>query len=166
MKQVRFKNRRLAVVLMLLLLVNSSFLGLLAYSVYQAQAVNAFTVGYGEIEIEEDFEPPAKMLPGITIRKEVAVVNTGTVPCRVRLLAKYTSSQMAALSVVDFDREHWSETGDYFYYKYVLQPGEKTAPLFSEIKISEAASQSELEPFDILIYGEAIQENGLLWSEL
>lgn len=165
MKRISFNKHSLAAALVILLFLNGSCLGLLAYSADRAQAANCFSVGYGEIAIEEAFEPPKKLLPGISIKKEVAILNTGPVPCRVRILAEYTSSRMAALSLVDFDREHWLENGDYFYYKHILQPGEKSVPLFSRIQIRETASQGELEPFDILIYGEAIQEDSLLWGK-
>ncbi|MCQ4635335.1 hypothetical protein NE619_01215 [Anaerovorax odorimutans] len=164
MVKIKNRDKPLIAAMVLLLLLAAGCFGILAYSTYRDQTVNAFTVGYGEIAIEEDFKPPRKLLPGISIKKEVAVANTGPVPCSVRVLAKYTSSKMIKFSSVDFNTEAWTAKGDYFYYNSILQPGEKTIPLFTSIQIQDNVSQAQLEPFDVLIYAEAIQADGVKWD--
>lgn len=155
----RTEKKLIGLIVLLFVSVFSCF-GIIAYSVFKQQAVNTFTVGYNKIEIEEDFVPPERLQPGIVIKKEVRIVNSGPTACYVRIMAQYTDSLMKRASSIDINTADWGINGDYYYYKLPLKPGEKTSNLFNKITISEQATQAELSAFDILIYAEAKQAEG------
>lgn len=45
----------------------------------------------------------------------------------------------------------------YYYYKYILKPGDSTKPIFTTIDVKEEANDIVLDGFDIYIYAESVQ---------
>lgn len=157
-------ERPLFVLVLLLLGMVISTAGIMAYSIWQQGLLNCFSAGYSQIRINEKFEPPEQMVPGVQIRKEVTIENTGPVSCCIRVLAQYTDSSMESYSTLDLNLKDWTKKGEYYYYNHVLEPGEHTAALFHSIQIHEEVRAALLRPFDVLIYAEAKQaDSTALW---
>ncbi|MDR1927185.1 MAG: SipW-dependent-type signal peptide-containing protein [Oscillospiraceae bacterium] len=138
-----------------------SFGGTLAYLYATDAAVNSFTIGENRVEIEEPFEPPPKLEPGITFPKAPAVRNTGNLACFVRMRADFSDAlAKATCEALDINTAHWEydATDGYYYYKHLLEPGEITEALFEEVKIKSAATEAELREFDITVYAESRQQ--------
>lgn len=131
-----------------------------AYLIAKDEANNTFTVGETEIEINEVYEPPQELKPGVQFTKEPTIKNTGNLPCFVRMRADFSSNAAKEFcEPLNIDTTHWeySEADGYYYYKTLLSPGASTEPLFTTVTIKSDADPSAVENFDILIYGEAVQ---------
>ena len=135
-----------------------------AYSVSTAAAMNEYTVGDNEIEINEVFEPPARLNDGDEIQKEVTVTNTGRTDCAVRLFIKPNDMEIMNHIAIDFNMEDWHDGQDgYYYYKGILAPGQTTEALFSEVSIQSAAVQQ----FQLFVFGESrAAKRGQNWYEV
>lgn len=118
---------------------------------------NAFTIGYVETQIEEDYDPPSKLEPGVSFKKDVKINNTGKNDCYIRVLVEFSDSQMGNLCILDYNTNAWTYNDDdgYWYYNQKLKAGESTESLFTNVKISEDADPADFEDFDILIYHES-----------
>ena len=133
-----------------------------AYLTDIAIASNVVIVGSIDIEINEIFEPPVKLEPGISFTKDVSITNTGISDCYVRIKAVYTDSDMGDYCTLDIDTENfiYNEKDNFYYYKNVLKQGEKSPSLFTTVTLSEAIKAEEIKDFDILIYAESFQASG------
>ena len=105
--------------------------GTVAYLVTHTDpVVNTFTPGEVSCQVEEKFE-------GNNVKTEAVIKNTGNVPAyiRVAVVANTIDAQgnitgMASLPQVDWLNEaNWTKSGDFYYYKGVVQPGDVTADL-------------------------------------
>lgn len=136
--------------------------GIAAYLTDAAMLKNTLTVGYNEIEIIEDFTPPAELKPGVSFQKEVSVSNTGPVDCFVRVLSLFSRSDMEDMCNVDYNTTDWAynETDQYWYYKHSLKAGNTTTPLFTTIKVHDDAKEAAIKAFDIIVYAESYQDSG------
>lgn len=162
------KRKLIATALACVLVCASCFGITYAYLIAKDNAANTFTVGETEIEVSEEYTPPEKLTPGISFTKKPRITNTGNLPCYVRMRADFSSSIAKEFcEPLDIDTENWeynSEDG-YYYYKYLLNPGEETFPLFTTVTIktfkddekTELYTEADMTDFDILIYGEAAQ---------
>lgn len=132
--------------------------GIYAWFVSKDTAVNLFTVGTNDVDIEEEF-PEDDIIPGKTLTKIVSFTNTGTVSCFVR--AKYSFSTLEAEQQTEiiFGSELWVKQEDgYFYYQNSVLPGEKTEPFLIGTAIKENCSFDE--GFRLDVYTETVQ-----WEE-
>lgn len=146
-----------------LLVMTLSFGGTYALLAARDEKPNEFVVGQDEIGITEVFEPPTKLVPGVSFRKEPTILNTGNVPNFVRVRVEFSNGQ--ALDILEplvYDDINWEKHGAYYYYKHALQPGESTTALFSQVKVSETRvsngdplEDADMLDFDILIYAES-----------
>lgn len=59
--------------------------GTLAYFTAEDGADNVFTMGYVDIELEEDFEQESELTPGMDVGKEVWINNTGSTKAYARV---------------------------------------------------------------------------------
>lgn len=59
--------------------------GTLAYFTAEDGADNVFTMGYVDIELEEDFEQESELTPGLDVGKEVWINNTGNTDAYARV---------------------------------------------------------------------------------
>lgn len=76
MKKINWKN--IAIVAASCMLTAAIAIGgTLAYLTDRDSKVNVFTVGDVKIELEEDFEQGAELIPGVKIQKEPTIKNTG-----------------------------------------------------------------------------------------
>ena len=133
-----------------------------SYLITHSQVSNILTVGEVRVSIQENFDPPSRLFPGISFRKEPFAQNDGNLPCFVRMRADYSTVNASDLcTLTGVDQTNWVKgTDGYYYYKYLLAPGEKTitAP-FSGVEISSDCTENDLENFDIAVYAEAIQHS-------
>lgn len=144
--------------------------GIYAYLSDGDKASNTFTIGGNRVGITEEFEPPEKLEPGVEFKKDVSVTNVGPSDCYVRVKAVFTDSDMEKYCTVDFnsssdanDRsaDYWYNSEDgYYYYKEILESGDRSPSLFTKVSISEDIPANEIKEFDILVYVESYQSAG------
>lgn len=116
---------------------------------------NGLSAGYNDVEIEEEFPDPV-VTPGAELKKEVAFTNTGTVPCYVRARYYYSDSEAENQTQIIFGASDWTKEDDgYYYYSRSIEPGEKTAPFLTAVKVKEDAVIDGA--FDLTVYTETVQ---------
>ena len=118
----------------------------LAYYTAVGKATNVVTSGGVQLQIHEktadgsDF--PAEgvyVIPGDIVSKQVSVENVCDHPFYLRLkLVSGTSNE--ALTPDDclklnIDTQNWTYMDGYYYYNVILQPGETTSALFTQVEI-------------------------------
>lgn len=126
------------------------------------QADNRLMIGGNNTKIVEEFDPPEKLKPGISFKKDVKVVNLGPSDCYVRIKAVFTDGGMEKYCTLDYNDQDfvYDKEDGYYYYKSVLKEGEKTPSLFTTVKITEDAPENSMKDFDILVYTESYQSKG------
>lgn len=130
------------VIIMLAVLSSGTF----AYHTVENTARNVITSGSLELTLHEtaadgsDF--PAEgvaVMPGDVISKIVTVENSGDHPFYLRLQVSksVTDGSLSAEKclALDINTEDWTYRDGYYYYNTLLQPGETTAPLFTQVEI-------------------------------
>lgn len=118
----------------------------LAYYTAVGKATNVVTSGDIQLKIHEktangeDF--PAEgvyVIPGKVVSKRVSVENVCSHPfyLRVQLISSSTNQQLSAQDcmALDINTEQWTEKDGYYYYNKILQPGQITVPVFTEVEI-------------------------------
>ena len=153
-------KRKILFLLTALLIIGSA--GIYAYYSYVAEKSNKITIGYNDVDIVEDYDPPEELIPGITFKKQVIARNTGTTESYIRVLAKVSGDPRISQYVsMDFNTEDWEDGQDgYYYFKYSEMPNLTTTPLFNQVSISNEAPAELLKDFDILVYSESVQAEG------
>ena len=102
----------------------------LAFLTARGQVENQVWMGENTSSVEEKFEPPDLLEPGVEHRiwKDVKVKNEENVPCYVRARILESSSE-AEWTYEMGDEENWEKRGDFYYYKKMVAPGESTSSL-------------------------------------
>lgn len=176
----KLRNKRLYAVLALLLCIASVSASFALFSSWKT-ATNNLSVGHNEVEIEEDFDPPAKLKQDTTFRKTVQVKNTGNIPCYVRVFAEFSDSEIKKIAKFSADGKSFSSvleyqanppTGwtydastSYYYYTSPIQPGGETPPLFHSIQVVFPNEQSVRE-FQVIVTADSIQTAGSDGAEI
>ena len=118
----------------------------LAYYTTIGVATNVVTSGSIELKIHEktadgsDFpEEGVYIIPGDIISKQVSIENVCDHPfyLRVKLVSDATDATLTAEECLkmDINTAYWTFTDNYYYYNLILQPGETTPVLFSQVEI-------------------------------
>ncbi len=149
-----------------------------AYFTYQKYLTNQFRVGYNEITVTEEYDPPDEIIPGevTEFRKAVQVENTGTVPCYVRIRLEYSDSEMKeyCTHILGADSARASEwenmaerftggkwvygTDGCYYYTSPLKVQERTDLLLEKVQVHVPKEDSgKLKDFEIYVYAESVQ---------
>ena len=124
------RPKHFAALLALVLILVCTVGGTVAYLVTHTDpVVNTFTPGKVSCQVEEKFNEKTKT--------EAVIKNTGNVPAyiRVAVVANTIDAQgnitgMASLPQVDWLNEaNWTKSGDFYYYKGVVQPDAVTENL-------------------------------------
>ena len=110
---------------------------------------NLFTTGIYRVVTTEVFESPTNWKPGETVTKTITTTNEGTIPAAVRLKIIEQLIDANGVDITedfnfweyiyenDFDYENWIYgDDDYFYYKYILNPGDTTTSIFSSLTLN------------------------------
>ena len=115
------------------------------YSVI-GKATNVVTSGSISMQIHEktadgsDFpEEGVYVIPGDIVSKQVSVENVCQHPfyLRVKLVNGSTNETLNADDCLklDIDTVNWTAKGGYYYYNTILQPGQTTQELFTQVEI-------------------------------
>ncbi len=145
--------------------------GTLAWFTAEAEKPNMFTTGTVNIEIHEALDDPNDWAPGIPKKKEVRVKNLGSLPVfvRVELTPVWGSMHGEHFSkdedlstenvIFNINTGSWVKSGDWYYYKGVLEPGSETPLLLSSVTLdgSRTGNDYQGKTLKILVNAEAIQ---------
>lgn len=137
------KRMKLLVIAMAAALIAILSFGTLAYYSVIGVATNTVTTGGIELAIHEtttDGKPfPTEgitVIPGDVVDKVVTVENVCGHPfyLRVKLVSQGQLSQDALQ--VNLNTVHWTQGQDgYIYYNEILQPGQTTEPVFTQVEV-------------------------------
>lgn len=120
----------------------------LAYYTVGGVATNVVTSGGVKLQIHEETadgtafpEKGVYVEPGDVVSKRVSVENISTQPfyLRVILISGVEKSSLSGDDAFDIDLNttDWTLHEDgYIYYNSILQPGERTTPVFTEVGIA------------------------------
>lgn len=148
--------KRFALLLALVLILVGTVGGTVAYLVTHTDPVkNTFTPGEVSCQVDEKFNEEK------TVKTEAVVKNTGNVPAyiRVAVVANTIDAQgnitgMQTLPDNRLNTEDWTKSGDFYYYKGVVQPGNVTNDLLktgidlTDIQVTILASAIQSMPDD------------------
>lgn len=118
----------------------------LAYYTTVGLATNVVTSGEIKLKIHEktadgsDFPTEGVyIVPGDIVSKQVSVENICAHPfyLRVNLVSDSNNQGLTAEDCleINIDTEHWTYVDGYYYYNDVLQSGETTTALFTEVEV-------------------------------
>jgi len=131
------------IALLLVVVVGATF----AYFQTSASFENVFNTGTYKFVTTEVFESPDNWKPGEEIPKTITTKNEGTIPAAVRvsLTEKWEDSEGNDISsqvdvdnvIINFDnQDEWTKEGDYYYYKYFLEPGDTTSSFIKSVTLN------------------------------
>ena len=108
---------------------------------------NVFQTGIYKLTTTEEFVSPDNWAPGQEIPKTITTTNEGTIPAAVRVSYTeqwldgendITSSIEEGSAIINFDnRSDWISENGYYYYKYILNPGETTSSFIKSVTLNE-----------------------------
>lgn len=118
----------------------------LAYYTAIGKATNVVTSGNISLQIHEktadgsDFPSEGVyIIPGDIVSKQVTVENVCEHPfyLRVKLVSGSTNEALSAEDCLkmDIDTVNWTYVDGFYYYNQILQPGETTPALFTQVEI-------------------------------
>lgn len=119
----------------------------LAYYSTIGKATNVITSGDIQFQIHEYTtdgelfpEDGVSVIPGDVVDKVVTIENICEQPfyLRVKLVIDIDSEELSADGCLSYDlnTQHWvSQEDGYIYYYRILQPGEVTEPVFTQVEI-------------------------------
>ena len=118
----------------------------LAYYTTIGKATNVVTSGDIQLMIHEktasgaDF--PAEgvyVIPGDIVSKQVSIENVGGHPfyLRLKLVSSVTNEALEPddCMKLDINTQQWTYQDGFYYFNHILQPGESTLPLFTQVEI-------------------------------
>ena len=139
------KKRSLIGILALLLVVAVG----VTFAYFQSSAVftNIFNTGTYRVVTTEVFESPSNWAPGQEIPKTITSTNEGTIPAAVRVSyteqwldsnnQDITSSITNGTAIVNLDNaSSWMQEGNYYYYKYILNPQQTTKSFIKSVTLN------------------------------
>lgn len=118
----------------------------LAYYTTVGRATNVVTSGDVQLQIHEktaggaDFpEEGVYIIPGDIVSKQVSVENICNHPfyLRVKLVSASTNQSLDPKEALklDIDTDNWTEKDGFYYFDHILEPGETTPCLFTQVEI-------------------------------
>lgn len=151
----------------------------LAYFIHWKLLKNVFSVGYNDITIVEQYDPPKELKEGVnSYAKRIQIKNTGKISCYVRMLMKFSDSEIEKISELspdgreyyhaenyaDYLPEHWryiSEAedellGGYYYYTEELAANKLSKPLVEKVKTTFGKAE-DVAAYEIYVYSESVQ---------
>lgn len=164
--------------------------GTAAYFVAEETAYNVITTGYLHMDLVEETTGGAPwpeegvqgVMPAMDVDKVVYVENVGSVPffTRISLENQITPAPGVTAELtfehisLDLNTEQWIEQDGFYYYYRILEPGEKTEPLFTKVSFApEMGNEYQNATVEVYVLAQAVQSanNGtdplaaLGWSE-
>ncbi len=118
----------------------------LAFYTTIGKATNVVTSGDIQLQIHEktadgsDFpEEGVYIIPGDIVSKQVSIENICGHPfyLRVKLVSSSTDQELNPEDCLkmNINTEYWTLVDGYYYYNHILQTGETTVPLFTQVEI-------------------------------
>lgn len=118
----------------------------LAYYTTVGKAANVVTSGGIQLQIHEKTADGSKfptegvyIIPGDIVSKQMSVENICAHPfyLRVKLVSGATNEALSAEDCLkmDINTENWTCLDGFYYFNRVLQPGETTPVLFTQVEI-------------------------------
>ena len=185
----QWKRRILAIALIVIGL-SAVATGTYAYFVAEETAYNVITTGVLFMELVEEKEDGSpwpeegikNVVPCMDVGKVVYVENRGGVPFFARIQTETTVTAAPGVTAeltdefisLDINTEHWIERDGFYYYYRILQPGEKSEPLFTKVSFApEMTNDYQNSVVEVYVLAQAVQSdnNGydplmaLGWSE-
>ena len=164
--------------------------GTMAYFVAEETAYSVITTGCLYMELKQETadgqplpeETVMNVVPATAADQVAYVKNKGSVPFFTRVVvekkitpAEGSDAQLdAALVTLNINEDDWTEKNGFYFYKYILQPGQETAPLYTEVGFApEMGNAYMYAKVEIRVLAQAVQSanNGadatlaLGWSE-
>lgn len=122
---------------------------------------NPFSVISCKASIVEDFQPPRTITAGMSIVKEVRILNEGESDCFIRASVSFEDENCADWASISFNDADWEDAGDgYRYLKTALAPGLASPPVCTQVVISPDASKAQIRDFDVIAFCEATPTKG------
>lgn len=185
----KWKRRALSIAIIVIGL-SAVATGTYAYFVAEETAYNVITTGCLYMDLIEETtggepwpeEGIKDVIPSMTVDKVVRVENKGSVPFFTRIQKETTVIPGPGVTAeltdeyisVDINTESWIEQDGYYYYHRILQPGEVTEPLFTQVSFApEMGNEYQNATVEVYVLAQAVQSdnNGydplmaLGWSE-
>lgn len=118
--------------------------GSIAYFKNETTITNQLNLAKFETSTTETFEAPTNWRAGETIPKVITTTNTGTVPVAVRIsyTEKWTDEDDNDLNISDAvtinrtNENRWIKDGDYYYYKYIVNPNQTVKPFMDSVTLN------------------------------
>ncbi len=140
-------KRKILILCLVALLIALASAGTYSNSVYTHKATNVITSGGVDIALHSltaDGKPapsePVVIMPGDVISKQLLVENTANHPVflRIKLTPGINDAKLSAEGCIqmDIDPAHWTLRDGYYYYNQILQPGQKTPALFTQLSFT------------------------------
>jgi predicted ribosomally synthesized peptide with SipW-like signal peptide len=119
----------------------------IAYFQSSASFENIFNTGTYKVVTTEVFESPDNWMPGEEIPKTITTKNEGTIPAAVRVSytekwedsngTDITSTIDNGTAIINLDNTNeWTKEGNYYYYKYILNPNETTSSFMKSVTLN------------------------------
>lgn len=137
-------KRKILVICLVALLIALASAGTYSNSVYTQKATNVITSGSIDFMIHEFTaagenypSEPVVIMPGDVVSKRVMVENSGNNAAflRVKLTPGVNDEKLSAADCIQMDINHtnWTYQDGYYYYNQILQPGETTPALLTQV---------------------------------
>lgn len=137
-------KRKILIFCLVALLIALASAGTYSNSVYTQKTRNVITTGSVDIALHERTragEPcsdqPVTIMPGDVVDRQVTVENIGKNAAflRIKLTPGINDDKLSADDCVqmDINQTHWTYRDGYYYYNEILQPGQTTPALFSQM---------------------------------
>ena len=186
---MRWKKRILCLTVLVICLAMLAT-GTMAYFVAEEKAYSVITTGCLYMELKQETadgqplpqEGVLNVVPATAADQVAYVKNRGSVPFFTRVLvekkiipAEGSDAQLdAELVTLNINEDYWMEKDGFYFYKRILRPGQKTAPLYTEVGFApEMGNEYMNARVEIRVLAQAVQSanNGtdatlaLGWSE-
>ena len=186
---MRWKKRILCLTVLVICLAMLAT-GTMAYFVAEETAYSVITTGCLYMELKQETadgqpllqEGVLNVVPATAADQVAYVKNRGSVPFFTRVLvekkiipAEGSDAQLdTELVTLNINEDDWTEKDGFYFYKRILRPGQKTAPLYTEVGFApEMGNEYMNARVEIRVLAQAVQSanNGtdatlaLGWSE-
>lgn len=110
------------------------FGGTVAYYSSSSQFTNNYQTGKLKTKTTESLSLPSSWSNGQSLSLGLTTKNEGTIPVAVRVSYTVTSSISNPLELTFANTGRWVKEGNYYYYRYIVNPNEVTKTLVSSVK--------------------------------
>lgn len=159
-------------VLFVLICLGSTILGYAAWRT-EGRTTNRISLATVRGQIVEEYEQNIEIYPGANVNKKVEVVNTGNVNVITRVnVSKAWGDLLDGVFIPDpelstdniqaeYNTDDWLLVDEFYYYKRILSPGERSTPLMEAFTLSgDTGNAYAGKVGNIIVNMEIIQADG------